>query len=157
MNKTKASKKRIAITSVALVAVGGGAAFAYWTSTGSGVGSAQAGDAVPFTVTSSAAIGGPLTPGGPSQSVAFDVTNPGTGAQRLNNVIVTVAEADGTVWNDAPGCTAADYTVSAATFTAGDLAAKGTTTGSVTITMNNTNASQDACKNATVPLYFAAN
>ncbi|MHA7220285.1 hypothetical protein ACX80L_15535 [Arthrobacter sp. MDT1-48-3] len=157
MNKTKSSKKRIAITSVALVAVGGGAAFAYWTTTGVGTGSAETGDAVAFTVASSAATGGPLSPGGPTQTVAFTVTNPGTGAQRLNNVEVTVAEADGGVWNDVANCSAADYTVSPATFTAGDIAPGATKTGTVTITMNNTNLNQDGCKNAAVPLYFVTN
>ncbi|AUI51900.1 hypothetical protein [Arthrobacter crystallopoietes] len=157
MKKFTAHKKRVAITTAALVAIGGGAAFAYWTSTGSGTGSATTGTTVPFTVTSTTATGGPLTPGGPSQVVEFEVTNPSTGVQRLQNVIVTVADEDGILWTDAGGCSYKDYFVSDAVFTAGDVAPNGgKVTGTVTIKMNNLATNQDACKGLAVPLHFSA-
>ncbi|GAB3548616.1 hypothetical protein GCM10027404_12810 [Arthrobacter tumbae] len=156
MNKVKTSKKRIAITTAALVAVGGGAAFAYWTSTGTGTGAAQTGTTEPFTITSTAATGGPLSPGGPSQEVAFVVANPGTGVQQLNNVVVTVANADGSAWTSVAGCSAADYTVGTVAITGGDMEPGATKSGTVTIKMNNLETNQNGCKDADVPLYFSA-
>lgn len=156
MNKVKTSKKRIAITTAALVAVGGGAAFAYWTSTGNGTGAAQTGTTEPFTVTETEVTGGPLSPGGPSQTVEFDVTHAGTGVQRLNSVVVKVANADGSAWTSVTGCSAADYTVGTAAITGGDIAANATKSGTVTITMNNLETNQDGCKGQAVPLYFTA-
>ena len=151
-------KKRIAgIAIVAvLIASGAGAAYAYWTSGGNGTGGATTGTSVAFDVTSTAPVGDDLFPGGPSQSVTFTVANPGDGDQMLSTVAVSVAEADGTAWNDAAGCSATDFTVGAPVYTAGEIAAGDDTTGTVTITMNNTGTNQDGCKNVAVPLYILA-
>lgn len=155
MKKFTARKKRVAITTAALVAIGGGAAFAYWTSQGTGTGSATTGTTVPFTVTSTTATGGPLTPGGPNQTVAFDVTNPGTGVQHLTNVKVTIAEANGDPWTHASGCSFKDYAVAAVDITKGDIAPGAKVSGTVTIKMNNLPENQDACKGLAVPLHFS--
>lgn len=156
--RTAATKRRmttiLAITAV--LALGGGAAFAYWTSTGTGSGTATTGTSVNFTVTSSAATGGPLTPGGPTASVAFKVTNPGTGTQNLSDVTVTVANADGSDWTAVAGCSDLDYTIGTPAITYGDIVAGGLANGTVTISMNNLASNQDGCKNAVVPLYFVA-
>lgn len=151
------TKKRITAVAVstAVVALGAGGAFAYWTSTGSGSGSGSTGTATNFVVASSAATGDPLTPGGPTQTVAFTVTNPGSGSQNLSSVVVTVATSTGGVWTSGT-CSAADYTVSTPAITYGQIAPGGTATGTVTLTMNNLATNQDACKGVTVPLYFAA-
>jgi hypothetical protein len=140
-------------TSVALV--GGGFAFAYWTSSGTGRGSANTGTSVSWAVTTDAATGGPLTPGGPSQSIAFHVKNNDSGIQRLQNVTVQVANANGTAWTSG-SCSAADYTVSTPVFTAGDVASSATVDGTVSIAMNNLSSNQDDCKGVTVPLYVSA-
>ncbi|GAP53936.1 hypothetical protein AHiyo6_05010 [Arthrobacter sp. Hiyo6] len=108
-----------------------------------------------FTVTSQAAAGGPLSPGGPSQTVAFTVANPGTGVQKLNTVAVTVATSTGTAWTAVTGCSAADFTVTPS-IVPGEIAPGGTVSGTVTVTMNNLSSNQDGCKGVTVPLYFSA-
>jgi hypothetical protein len=150
-------KKIVAAVVVGAVATGGGlAAYAYWSSTGTGTGSATTGTSTAFTIATSAATGGPLTPGGPTQTVAFTVTNPSTGSQMLNSVVVTVAKSDGTVWNSVTGCSAADYTVGTPAITYGQIAASGVVNGTVTVSMNNLSSNQDGCKNATVPLYLVA-
>lgn len=156
--RTAATKKRFTIIAVvaAFLVFGGGAAFAYWTSTGTGSGTATTGTSVAFVVASTAATGGPLTPGGPTASVAFTVTNPGTGSQNLADVTVTVANADGSDWTAVPGCSELDYTIGTPVITYGDIAPGGVASGTVTITMNNLTSNQDGCKNATVPLYFLA-
>jgi hypothetical protein len=156
MSKVTGRKKRVIITTAAMLAIGGGAAFAYWSASGTGTGAASAGTNVNFTVASSTATGGALTPGGPTQAVAFTVTNPGTGVQILNNVNVTVANPTGTAWTAVSGCSSADFTVGTPVITYGQIAPGGNIAGTVTVTMNNLSSNQDSCKNVTVPLYIAA-
>ncbi|HXC79296.1 MAG TPA: hypothetical protein VNU19_19860 [Candidatus Acidoferrum sp.] len=140
----------------AIVAVGGGTALAYWTTTGNGTGSATTGTSSNFVVTSDAAVGNPLTPGGPTDTITFHVKNTNSGVQHLNAVAVTVANNDGTTWTAVSGCSASDYTIGTPVFTAGDIASGTTVNGTVTITMNNLGTPQDGCKNAAVPLYIVA-
>ncbi|XAS66628.1 hypothetical protein V3C33_14175 [Micrococcaceae bacterium Sec5.7] len=149
-------KKRIIITTAAMLALGGGAAFAYWSATGAATGAAGTGTSVPFTVTTAGATGDPLTPGGPTQTVGFTVKNPGSGSQNLSSVVVTVANSDGTQWTAAAGCSAADYTVGTPVVTTGQIAAGADVPGTVTITMKNLATNQDGCKGQSVPLYVAA-
>jgi hypothetical protein len=157
MRKFSKRNKRIsAAIAVTAVAIGGGLAYAYWSSAGTGTGSASTGTSNGFTVASSAATGGLLTPGGPTDSVAFTVTNPGSGSQNLSSVVVTVAGPAGVAWTTVPGCSALDYTVGTPVITYGQIAASGVASGTVSITMNDLSSSQDGCKLATVPLYFVA-
>jgi hypothetical protein len=152
-------KRRVTITAIAaaiLLSGGGGVAFAYWTSSGSGAGVASTGTATAFTVTTSDPTGGPLTPGGPAETVTFTVANPGTGSQKLSAVVARVAASDGTAWTAIAGCSALDYSLSIPTITYGEIAGSSSVSGTVTITMLDLGSSQDSCKNASIPLYFAA-
>jgi hypothetical protein len=155
--KPRTRRALTAAIALALVLGGGTAAFAYWTSTGHGQGSATTGTTVPFTLVSTAPSGTAMSPGGATQTVAFTVTNPATTPQTLSSVVATVANATtGAAWTSVAGCGAGDYTVGTATVSSyGPIPAGGTATGSVTITMNNTASNQNACIGATVPLYFA--
>ncbi|WP_175417324.1 hypothetical protein [Arthrobacter sp. 24S4-2] len=156
MSKVTGRKKRIIITTAALLAVGGGAAFAYWTATGTGNTTTTAGSSTNFTITSTVA-GDPLSPGGPTQTVTFTVTNPGTGVQKLSTVAATVATTTGAAWTAVAGCSAADFAVGDPTFTVTEIPANGTVVGTVTLQMiDRPGVSQDGCKNATVPLHFVA-
>ncbi len=152
--KTKKGKA-VLVASVLTLATAGGA-YAYWSSLGNGSGSATTGTSSVFAVTTDAATGDPLTPGGPTQTVGFHIQNNNSGVQRLSTVTVTVANANGTAWTTVPGCSAADYTVGTPTFTAGDIASGATKDGTVTVTMKNLATNQDACKNAAVPLFVSA-
>ena len=148
--------KRIAVvggTTIALV--GGGAAFAYWTTSGSGTGSASTGTSSAFGVQVEQVNLTDLTPGGPTDTVHFTVSNNNSGAQRLQAVVAKVGTADGTDWS-VTGCSTADFTVSAPAFTAGDIASGGSTSGTFTIQMVNSTSNQDGCKGVTVPLYVSA-
>jgi len=157
MRKLSKKSKAIIATAAIIGLAGSGAAYAYWTTIGNGTGSAATGTSSAFVVTTDAATGGLLTPGGPTDTVAFHVQNNNSGVQRLTAVTVTVANATGTPWVAVPGCSAADYTVGTPSFTAGNIAPTATLSGTVTITMNNNlTASQDSCKGVTVPLYVAA-
>lgn len=152
--KTK-KNKAILVAAVLTLSTAGGA-YAYWSSLGNGSGSATTGTSSVFVVTADAATGGPLTPGGPTQTVAFHVQNNNSGVQRLSTVAVSVATSTGTAWTAVPGCSAADYTVGTPSFTPGDIASGSTKDGTVTITMNNLSTNQDACKSVAVPLYVSA-
>jgi hypothetical protein len=173
----KFTKKRalIAISVIAVLATAG-SALAYFTSTGSGTGSATVGSATAWTVAQSGVTsGGPLYPdaaigGAHVQTNAYSVTNGGSGSQNLTSVVIKVANANGTAWSDQsdgskPACTAADFSVNGAavgtastdTSLAGDFtASQSNTSGSVTVEMIDNNANQDNCQGVTVPLYFSA-
>jgi hypothetical protein len=141
---------------VLVIATAGGA-YAYWSTTGNAAGSASTGTSSAFVVTTDAATGAALTPGGPTQTVAFHVQNTNSGVQRLSTVTVTVATNTGAAWTAVPGCSAADYTVGTPAFTPGDVATNAVKDGTVTVTMNNLGSNQDACKGVTVPLVFSSN
>ncbi|MEO5708907.1 MAG: hypothetical protein ABIQ59_03700 [Nocardioidaceae bacterium] len=153
---TFSKKAKVAVVAGVLTIGIAGGAYAYWSTTGTGSGSATTGTSSLFVVTTDAATGGPLTPGGPTATVAFHVQNTNSGVQRLSAVAVTVATSTGAAWTAVSGCSSADYTVGTPTFTAGDIAPGATKDGTVTITMNNLGSNQDACKGAAVPLYVAA-
>lgn len=142
---------------VLLIGTGGGLGYAWWTATSTGAGSAATGTHTPWDIDVDAAAGGPLTPGGATQTVGFTVTNAGTGHQKLNSVTVAVADADGSPWTAVAGCSAADYSASVSTApTYDDVAPGGARTGTATVEMVNAAGDQNACKDAVVPLYFAA-
>lgn len=155
MSKVTGRKKRIIITTAAMVAIGGGAAFAYWSAVGVGTGATTAGQTVAFKVLSTPATGDALSPGGPIQTVAFTVKNENTGAQNLASVTAKVAKADGTEWASGT-CTATDFTVTSPSITLGQLAPGATANGTVTVQMVNKASNQDDCQGVTVPLYFEA-
>jgi hypothetical protein len=155
---TRKKRAVAAVAAIAIVGVGGALAYGYWSSAGTGTGSATTGTSSAFTVASSAPTGGPLSPGGPTETVPFVVTNSGSGNQNLTSVVVTVASAGGAAWSlpGGLGCSALDYTVGTPVITYGAIAPAGTAVGTVTLTMKNLATNQDTCKGASVPLYFVA-
>lgn len=108
----KFAKRAIVVGSaVAITGLSAGAAFAYWTTTGSGTGSAATGTNQAVTVTQIGTVSG-LTPGSAAQAIDFKITNPSTAKQYVNGVTVSIssispAQAD----SSKPACTAADYTL----------------------------------------------
>jgi hypothetical protein len=136
----------------AALLLGGGVAFAFWTSSGTGTGTAAAGTTGSVTVAQNGSITG-LYPGGPGQTIAVDITNPNAGAVTLAGVTATVVDTSNV------GCTAADFTISGPVYAGGSIAGGATVTASAaTIQMVNEAArNQDACKGVTVNLAFAAN
>jgi hypothetical protein len=144
----------------AIAAVGG---YAYFTSTGTGSGSGSVGTSTAWQVTTDAAVGAALTPGGPSQTVGYHVKNNSTGYQSLANVAIKVANSNGTVWTAVAGCSKDDFNVGAGagvTFNdialAGNIAPGATVNGTITLSMVDTGSNQDGCKLAAVPLHLSA-
>jgi hypothetical protein len=164
----------IALAAVASLAIVG-AAIAYFTSTGTGTGTATVGTSTPWTVgETGTATGGPLYPdasigGANVQTDPYTVVNPSAGSQNLTQVVISVANANGSAWSSQadltkPACTASDFSVDGSavgaahtdTGLAGDFTASQSKTGSVTVEMIDNGAIQDNCKLVTVPLYFSA-
>jgi len=127
------------------------AAFAYFTTTGSGsvTGSTGTSSALVIHGTVSAS----LYPG-TSSTVSFTVDNSSSGHQYVTSIHLASITTDGTH----SGCNLADYTMN--DVAAGQDVASGngiaiTATG--TLTMANAAVSQDACKNAPLTLNFTSN
>jgi hypothetical protein len=162
----------VALSVVAVLAVAA-AAIAYFTSTGSGTGSGAVGSATNYTVTPNAFTGGPLFPGNGSEASTGTVTNGGSGTQHLNTLTATIAAptvaAGAPTGDPAHPCSAADFTLSSATWSVAangqsatltvgtDLAPNNTFTWSgLSISMLNAVYNQDNCQGATANITFTA-
>jgi hypothetical protein len=154
----------------AVLGGGGMLAFAYFTANGTGTGSATAGSASPWTVTSAAPTGNLLVPdagiGGTNvETIAYTVKNAGSGNQSLNQVVISVTAGWSAQANNAkPACNASDFSIEGTpvnsswtdTSLAGSYTPNATQTGHVTIEMIDNSANQDNCQGVTVPLTFSA-
>jgi hypothetical protein len=141
----------------ALASVG---AYAYWTTSGSGTGSAATGTSQNVTVSQLGTISG-LVPGGPAGAIDYRINNPASYNQYVASVSVVVdplwsAQADASK----PACTAADFTISGSP----DSVAADLATGDhdyqpsgMSIALDNEATNQDNCKSVNVPLLFSAN
>jgi hypothetical protein len=137
--------------------MGAGVAYAYWTTAGSGTGSAETGTAVPVTIQQSGEISG-LVPGGQERNVNFTITNPATYNQYVTQVEVGIDRVDGGDEDGKPLCTAEDFTVVQPQAINSDLRPGAHTYGpsGATIALKNLATNQDNCKDATVHLTFTA-
>jgi hypothetical protein len=149
----KHSKKRrvlpVAIALVAVIAVSG-VAYAWWSSSGNGTGSAGVGTSQALTVSQSGSVTG-LVPNGVDHDVTVHVVNPATFSQSLNAVAISVHAA-----TLPSGCEAAWFTVTNPTITPPVVITAGNFTdlvGQIRMTESGTN--QDACQGATIDLVFA--
>jgi hypothetical protein len=166
---------------VALILGIGGAAFAYFTTTGSGTGSAPIGSASPLTVAlgtgsfnhgATGLLPAALTDGNAViETVPYTVTNEGEGDVGLTSVQIDVTP--GFTYTDAasdPACTAADFSLNGqlpgtpVTVTGLNLTLNGVSdapnnayASSFTIQMVENGANQDSCEGGSVPLTVTAN
>ncbi|UOD81119.1 hypothetical protein [Paenarthrobacter ureafaciens] len=139
---SKKSRITAAVAGVALVAVGGGAAYAYWTTTGAGNGEAT-NSAGGGTVTLHATFDGGLAPGN-SVPVAYTADNATTSS-------TVVGALTPSVTTDKAGCLPEWFVVTADTGNVRVLAkTTGTSVGAGTLTFNDSEDNQDACKGAVV-------
>ena len=144
-------KPRTIIAGAAIVGVASaGVAYAYWTTSGTGSGTAATGTVVGITVNQTTSPTG-LYPGGPAQPIAGNFDNSNSGAV----YVASVSAALGTL---PTGCLPADFTIAGTALVNANVAA-GTGVGSwsgLTITMNNTGVSQNACKASSIPLVLTS-
>jgi hypothetical protein len=147
------SKKRRALVTVgavgAVAAVG--VAVAYFTTTGSGTGSATVGTSSAVTVHGTTATS--LFPG-TSSTVSFTVDNPSAGSQRVSAIQLESVTTDA----GHSACVMSDFTMPSVTvnqvFPSGNGQAV-TATGS--LSMANTALNQDACQGAPLTLHLTSN
>ena len=152
-------KRKVAIVAAALVGAASVGAFAYWTSTGAGTGSAATGDAAAITVNQTSTVSG-LAPGVAAQTLSGNFDNPNSGPVYVTPVTASIASVTKAGGAPAGTCDATDYTLANAVMTVnaevpvGDR--QGAWTGATIEFNNKAGANQDACKGATVNLAYSA-
>jgi hypothetical protein len=154
-----ASRKRftaIAVGTAVLLAIGGGA-YAYWTLSGSGTGSATTGTVSGSITVHQTSTVTNLRPGGTPQTLSGNFDNSDASPVYVTSVTVSIASVvplSGT-------CDASDYTLTNATMTVAAQIPSGSAQGAwtgATIAFNNKAAvNQNDCQGATVNLAYAAN
>ncbi|HEX2819277.1 MAG TPA: hypothetical protein VHO07_03795 [Streptosporangiaceae bacterium] len=154
MSKLFATRRWIAIVGItaAMVLAGGSAAYAYFTSTGSGTGSASVGSAGSWSV-SAGSPSGTIYPGSGSSVITFEITNNGSGDEQYSSASATVNSGSGgavTVGGVAvTGCLAAWFnaTVTTDPHLNEDVQSGNTVQANVKVTMpSDSNDDQDACE-----------
>lgn len=147
------------MTGLACVAALGvaGVAFAYFTSSGSGTGTATVGSS--SAVTLHATISSNLYPGA-SSPVTFTVDNPSSGAQRVGTITLASITTDA----GHSGCSTTisggnpDFTMPAVAVNKVFSPGNGqSVTPTGTLTMNETGVNQDACQGASLTLHLTNN
>jgi hypothetical protein len=165
LGRTIPRKTLIATLAVStVIVVGGGIAFAYWSTTGSGTGTVGVGTNTAVVVTQDGSPGG-LVPGGAAQPIDFTVTNPSaTTPVQIRTVVIGFGSGF------VAGCSAADFVLvqpskpsvgtplalaagASLSFTSVGSATATAPTGA-TIAMVNSASNQDGCKSSSVPLSF---
>jgi hypothetical protein len=166
------TKRKVAAACIAgAVLLGTGiAGYAYWTSSGNGVGTASTGTSSTETLTQTTVLN-PLAPGVAAQAIHGTVTNTNGSTEHIGTVTPTVSVVtetsaelglygpDGTT----PGtsglaylCSLSDYTVAPNAVNLDEVSgATNVTFG--TIAFNDLGVNQNACQGASVSLTFASN
>src|SRR5438270_2612627 len=160
------TRKRVAAAAGAVALLGGAiSAYAYFTSSGSGTGSGAIGTSTAFTV-GTFSTSGSLYPGDATgATVSYRITNPSSGHQGVQTVVVAIADDGGSpanILNSAgtavAGCRASWFSQGSTTYAASPAAGGGAVTltadvaggdyitGTTTLLMSNVGSSQDACK-----------
>jgi hypothetical protein len=149
-------KKKVVISTVAMVGLGG-AAFAYWTTTGAGTGAADTGDVQAVKVNQTSVVTG-LAPGSGTQPLSGNFDNPNSGPAYVTAITGTVTEVNDALGDTITGCDADDYTIAGTGLVGADVPAGNAvgSWGNLTIAFNNTGANQDVCKNAQVVISYTS-
>ena len=152
MKKVFSTKRGlVAVGLTAALAVGlAGTAFAYFTASGSGSGTASVGSSGAITLDGT--ITGNLYPGGTAAAVSVKVTNTGSGSQHVGDVHLASIAADA----NHSGCDTSAFSMS--DISVNQLLASGAnTTVAGSLQMNDTGVSQNACQGAALTLTFSSN
>lgn len=168
---TNKKKTFLAATAVTMAVAGGAAA--YFTSTGTGSGSASVGTSSSLTVTGTSAS--TLYPG-TSSTVSFTVNNPSSGHERLGSITLSAVHACTGAGSSWTGSACSNSGTEQTTCESFDTSASSTTdnfsmpvvvsntdfgpgnnqtvTQTGTLTMNDLNSSQNSCQGANLTLSF---
>jgi len=146
----------IAIAALAVLAVTG-AAFAYFTTSGEGKGSAAVGTSSAVSITQLGSVTN-LQPGGEAQAVDFAITNPLETKQFISKVEVSISSIEAPNAVGGLTCTEADFKLTQPNAINKDLSTGETkfSPSGAKIAMVDSESNQDGCKEATVHLTFKA-
>ena len=154
------SRKTVMVSVLVLVALSvAGIASAYWTTGGSGSGTAATGTPASVTVIQTASVTG-LYPGIPPVTLSGNFNNPNPGKVYITAVTASVTPFSfQTVFPAKPACTQADFSISGTANVAAEILTGngvGAWTGLTLTMIDNTGANQDNCKNITVPITYTS-
>jgi len=148
-------RHKVLLVVVAGVAVGGlaTAAFAYWTASGTGSGTASVGTDSGVAI-QNVAFSGSLYPGG-AVTVTFDIHNGSANAPvKVGNVVADEGAGTHGITGLTGGCLATDFTFDPVTVNAEIAAGATQTSVTGTLHMADTGINQDACKTETPVLHL---
>lgn len=137
--------------------VGGGVAFAYWTTGGAGTGTAVTSTGVTSVTVNQTSVLTDLYPGDSAQTLSGNFDNGNDGPVYVGTVTASIDSVTKAVGAPAGTCDATDYTLANAAMTVDAQVPVGIGVGSwtgATIKFNNLATIQDACKGATVTLAY---
>lgn len=163
MKRFSKRAKRIFVVSLAVAALAAFGAYAYFTSTGSGTGSAQVGTSADDLVLHGT-VSGLMYPGGPGRTVSFTVDNPSNFNQAVSSINLDSVEAfsDSGWTSPIAGCLSGWFsmaTVAVNPATSGNIAPNAVGQALVetgTLLMANAAVNQNACKNAYLKLNLSS-
>jgi hypothetical protein len=145
---------------VAVALVAGGIAFAFWTQSGTGSGSATAATPLALTVNQTGTPTG-LYPGGPAAALSGTFTNPNSHTVHVSSVTAVVHPfASHLVDAAQPDCTEADFAIGGAGTGAIVVPAGPGVVGSwsgLTVRLLDGAGNQDNCKGASITIDYTAN
>ena len=133
-------------------------AYAYWTTSGAGSGSASTGTDAGVIVNQTSVNTG-LYPGG-STALSGDFTNNQSFNQYVTSVSASIPAFSVAADGSKPPCTQADFFISGNPSPVGQQIAANSTGGSwsgLSLNMTNTTANQDNCKNVSVAIAYTSN
>ena len=152
------SRKAIVIGGTVGALLVGGAAFAYWSTSGDGTGSAATSAGAPSLVVTETSNVTNMFPGDSAQNITGTVKNTAANSAYVTKVVVSIASV--TQASGATGsCDSSDYTLDAAQMAVNKDIAAGATepfSGATIQFKNKPATNQDGCKGATVHLAYAA-
>lgn len=155
MRKSRLNAASIVVCGV-LVLGGAGAAYAYWTTNGTGAGTGATGTAASIVATQTSSVTA-MGPGVAAQELSGTFNNGNDGPAFVARVTASI----GSVTGGAGACDATDYTLTNPAMDVNASVPAGTNQGAwgvpadvATIAFNNKATNQDGCKNATVSLVY---
>ena len=108
--KLRSKRTFVLIGVVAVAAISALGAYAYWTTSGSGTGSATTGTDSAVTITQTSTVSG-LRPGSPAQALDFDINNTASVNQYVTSVVIAMTGVTGPNINGSHPCTTGDFTL----------------------------------------------
>ena len=158
--KFKQKKSIAALLAILVVAIAAIGAYAYWTTGGTGSGTADTTTAQDVVVNQTNGAITDLYPGGPSKSLSGDFDNPNDGPAYVASVTAVVSGVTTDTQGSKPACTTADFEIDDnVSSTPGDIPSgngQGAWNG-LSVRMIDSTANQDNCKNQTITITYTAN